>query len=112
MRSWRLWTPEDDALLRDLYGERSTAEIAEMTSHTPEAIYSRARKLGLQWHRGEKREKRNPLMSPSTKYIAYVMIGGVKRILKQSHSRRLFARWKREHRGTRGMICEIVTIKE
>ena len=43
----RRWTPEEDALLRCLYDQKSAAEIAARLSRTSDSIWIRARGLGL-----------------------------------------------------------------
>lgn len=104
------WTKEHDAILRDMYGELPAEYIGRMTGHTKASIYQRAQVLGLCARKPTKDGRYKP--APSKKYIAYVMVGQVKRIMKQSHSRRYFMRWMREHRGMRGLKCQIATIQQ
>jgi hypothetical protein len=41
------WRPEDDALLRKLYSDAATQEVARLVGHTLTSTYQRARHLGL-----------------------------------------------------------------
>src|SRR2546423_1457632 len=43
----RLWNPEDDVLLRRLYPDVSTPDLAQRLRRTVNAIYARAEILGL-----------------------------------------------------------------
>ncbi len=45
--SWRAWTPEEDRVLRDNYGNRLPRQIAKMLGRTRSSVYHRAEKLQL-----------------------------------------------------------------
>lgn len=47
MRHYQKWTACDDTLLRELYADHSSAEIARRLTRTTRAIYDRAKALGL-----------------------------------------------------------------
>lgn len=52
----RIWSRADDQYLRDTVGMKPIAEICEALKRTPVAVRIRAKRLGLRWVKGSKRQ--------------------------------------------------------